>query len=271
MEIPTYYSFNEFVENYETDFTQWLEIYPDGDEENFINEVKANYNEFDFYMPISISEIYEEYPQYREIDFLTYLGIIENRVNKFILKNELQPKTESEFLSLITAEIFDDGDNWKYNKYDRFQIPYKEFSIHREFVKGEIDFLDNFELLFNDQKFKSFTFTIKKIIAFLQNRTENPYEAKVALEKSKITINGNTQLLGHIFIQLIEGGFIEPIKTGTGEINKTATTQSILDHFEFTENEKQPSVEYLKKAIFHNQFSTDKTEYLKILPLKNFN
>ena len=222
-------------------------------------------------MPVSISEVYEEYPQYKEIDFITYLGIIENRLNEFVVKNELQPKTELEFLSLITAEIFDDGDNWRYNKYDMFQIPYKEFSIYREFVKGEIDFLDNIELSFNDQKYKSFTFTIKKIIGFLQNKIENPFDAKIILEKSKIKINGNTQLLGHIFIQLIEGGFIESVKTGTGEINKTATTQSILDHFEFTENEKQPSVEYLKKAIFHNSFSTEKTEYLKITPLKNFN
>lgn len=37
MEIPFYYSFNEFKNNYNYDLEKWLNTYPDGDEKDFLD------------------------------------------------------------------------------------------------------------------------------------------------------------------------------------------------------------------------------------------
>ncbi|MEC5395979.1 hypothetical protein [Bergeyella sp. RCAD1439] len=46
MEIPFYTSFKEFKDNYETDLEKWLSIYPDGNEDEFLKEVKELYEPF---------------------------------------------------------------------------------------------------------------------------------------------------------------------------------------------------------------------------------
>jgi hypothetical protein len=42
MEIPFYYSFKEFEENYKNDLGNWLEKFPDAIEKNFKNESIKN-------------------------------------------------------------------------------------------------------------------------------------------------------------------------------------------------------------------------------------
>lgn len=90
--------------------------------------------------------------------------------------------------------------------------------------------------------------------------------------KEKILINGEVQTLGYIFKLLIDGGYIDPLgfKSESGRPNKTATAEMFLSHFEFTDNfNKQPSAEYLKKAIFENSLSMNKAEDFRI-PHINF-
>lgn len=46
MEVPFYYSFKEFKENYETDLKKWLEVYTEGDETDFLNKVNSVYSKY---------------------------------------------------------------------------------------------------------------------------------------------------------------------------------------------------------------------------------
>lgn len=212
MELLIYYSYSEFIKNYENDFSAFKEIFTDANESDFIDDRKNLYR-------IAIENV----------------TLIENYEFSLI-------DTETRLFGInIITEI----ENKIYNS-----------------EMQEFDFI----------LIKKYLYTFNKILNFLDTKPlEKQTNSNVGKTTEKININGNTQLLGHIFIQLIEGGFIEPIKTGNGEINKMATARMLLEHFNFTEKEHQPTVEYLKKAIFENQFSAGKTEYLKISPLKNFN
>lgn len=46
MEVPFYYSFKEFKENYETDLKKWLEVYTEGEEWDFLNNVDNIYSKY---------------------------------------------------------------------------------------------------------------------------------------------------------------------------------------------------------------------------------
>lgn len=46
MEVPFYYSFKEFKENYETDLKKWLEVYTEGNEADFFREIGFYYYYF---------------------------------------------------------------------------------------------------------------------------------------------------------------------------------------------------------------------------------
>jgi hypothetical protein len=81
---------------------------------------------------------------------------------------------------------------------------------------------------------------------------------------AKIKVNGSLQALGFIFTELIEKGYIEPIRK-TGKINVQGTAQFLLDHFEFTKDMEQPSLEGLRQSLFsQNKFSMDKQNLFKI-------
>lgn len=46
MEIPFYTSFKEFKEHYKTDLEKWLNLYPDDNEEEYLNDTKSLYLPF---------------------------------------------------------------------------------------------------------------------------------------------------------------------------------------------------------------------------------
>lgn len=162
----------------------------------------------------------------------------------------------------------------------------------------------------NENQFKNLRFALPKIVAYIENiiaikKNENarfigrvnprtgdiiplkgkpPYNLSEPFtddledqsdplayeDHEKITINGSIQLLGYIFTQLIENGYIEP-KRRNGKTNASATAEMLLKHFNFTyaPDGKQPAKEYLKKSLFEqNSLSADKTEFIKIPHLK---
>lgn len=88
----------------------------------------------------------------------------------------------------------------------------------------------------------------------------------------KITINGNVQLWGFIFNELISKGFISAPKHN-GKSSYAKFARQLLDNFEFTSHptQKQPSENYLTKALKENKYSLDKQELFKIPHIKNAN
>lgn len=208
----------------------------------------------------------------------TQLENMQSDMHLFQIKNELQSFGSVRFNHIFSTEFLRDyGYNadevgrdlfiatenfYKYCEelsaigFDEFPIVESAHSIILDFIKEEIE--------------------IEKQILMRSALPNNPQivnepQRKMRNEAPKIKINGNTQLVGYIFNQLIEGGYMEPITTKTtGNINQTATAKMFLDHFEFTEKEDQPTPEYLKKAIFENSFSQSKADRLTIPPLKIF-
>lgn len=63
-------------------------------------------------------------------------------------------------------------------------------------------------------------------------------------------------------------GYIEPQRKN-GKLNVQGTAKMILDHFEFTKEELQPSLESVRQSLFmQNKFSSDKQELFRIPSLK---
>lgn len=92
------------------------------------------------------------------------------------------------------------------------------------------------------------------------------------VESDKILINGNIQLLGFIFNELINKGYITAPKHN-GKVSHAKFAKQLLKHFEFTtgDNNKQPSENYLTKALKENKYSINKQETFKIPHIRTSN
>lgn len=88
----------------------------------------------------------------------------------------------------------------------------------------------------------------------------------------KITLNGNIQLWGFIFNELISKGYISAPKYN-GKASYAKFARQILENFEFTSHpmQKQPTENYLTKALKENKYSLNKQELFKIPDIKNAN
>lgn len=88
-------------------------------------------------------------------------------------------------------------------------------------------------------------------------------------ETDKIAINGNIQLWGFLFNELINKGYITAPKHN-GKVSHAKFARQLLQHFEFSSqpSEKQPSENYLTKALKENKYSNNKQEIFKIPNIK---
>lgn len=97
---------------------------------------------------------------------------------------------------------------------------------------------------------------------------------KIVDEKNPSKINTkitNVQAIGYLFSELINKGLIEP-KYKNVRRSPLNTARMILEHFHFSDLDKQPSEEVMRKALFDdNSLSKDKTQYFKLPFLKQMN
>lgn len=246
MDIPFYTSFKDFKDNYETDLEKWLNIYPDGNEDEFLKDVKGLYEPFLRWKGNEFEEL-DNHTMICEQDN-GYHIVISQYDSVFITKKQFKnikyalPKIVNHIEYII---------NIKKNANARFvgRVNPKTGEIIPLKGKPPYDLSDDF----TDEPAQD------------QPTTQEDYE-----DHEKITINGSLQLIGHIFTKLIEKGYIEP-KRKNGKPNASATAEMLLNHFNFTYNANgtQPTKEYLKKTLFEqNKLSADKTDLIKIPHLK---
>jgi hypothetical protein len=146
----------------------------------------------------------------------------------------------------------------------------------------------------NEPLFRNFNFAIVRIAEFIDQRLKTlkafefsiyhkvKSQAKVQLKRNgndnniiepvshlpKIKVNGSLQAWGYILTELMDKGYIEPQRKN-GKLNVQGTAKMILDHFEFTKEEFQPSLESVRQSLFmQNKFSSDKQELFRIPSLK---
>jgi len=179
MDLPIYYTFSEFKENYPTDFNKWKSLYKEGSELDFVKELislyeifvdeKGNYkdrislysiNPYDHRLNIEMSiEDYAENMEEKIKDYFSFEGEIPKGSTAMDFWEECNEEDHGSF-------VIDDPRH-KYFKY---------FFISEGFTFA----LDHIQ-------YRNFTYSVMKIYEFLQNKTkilkrvETP-EAKKATE-----------------------------------------------------------------------------------------
>lgn len=288
MILPIYYNFDDFFHNYEDNLQEWKEFFPDGTENDFKSDYRKRYSTFYRYdknytpteevseeVTLMVRAITEDSPSLFENCDLEYLSVlVQDRIDILLKKGQEIKSMEDiivKTLDLVSyIQRFDDN----------YVLDQRDFEKYRTFFSFQ-----NNSLHFDKNKFKNFTFSLKRISKFLaENENENSGQATAnsdpatvdsvmpnpKIERSKIISKGNIQIIGLVFSKLLEGNHIEYVlhKT-TGRINKKATARMIYENFSFIKQEKD-GLSYFTKTIFDNVLSNDKTDLIKIPPLQKF-
>lgn len=171
MEIPFYYSFNDFKNNFENDLKKFLNVFQDATETDYLKEVLkiySNFIDFERYTvieEISCNYIMEEYPEYAELDLNTYTEIMQEKLKIYCSIHGFYDN-ENDFPEDI--EILD--------YWEKCNIRTKENNLlitdyrHKYYRKFYISFFDKIAL--DELKYKNFNFSIFRIIEFINNKIE---------------------------------------------------------------------------------------------------
>lgn len=304
MEVPFYYSFKEFKENYETDLKKWLEVYTEGYEKYFLECLKNVYSRYfvDILGVVNSDcvnlpiEIVTERGggNLQGISIDEFVKLIDKRLNWYIEHN-YRKRCDEEIIdkTIFNNSVYNDNlvwNNYYYDYrekyYDGYKLNYYEYLKVKDFIEIE-DYYNGYffgyKLKFNHIKYNNFRISLPLIYNFIQEKlnaetgiktsTPPPDEVEpITLPENidKIQINGNYQLLAFLFRELIEKGYITaPIHNGKPSYKRTA--EMLLKHFEFTNKEKQPSVENLTNYIKNNTYSMQKQSLFKIPSIKTAN
>lgn len=307
MEIPFYYSFKEFKENYETDLKKWLEVYTEGDETDFLNKVNSVYSKYyDFLGEFCGTKEVEKCIRQKYVPdvFDGSGGIYDKEGNYYEYVHIRNIVMDLDFRLMDTnfsdrdedfAEIKDKRGLLKvlfeYNLLDKedclisgpIYIGFKEIYDLELFWKFDKTTLGKWYLCFDEIKYTNFKLSIPKIYNFIQEKlnlkieketqTPPPDEVEsITLPENtdKIQINGNYQLLAFLFRELIEKGYINA-PTRNGKPSHKRTAEMLLKHFEFTNKTEQPSVDNLTNYIKNNTYSMQKQSLFKIPSIKKAN
>lgn len=332
MEIPFYYSFNEFKNNYNYDLEKWLNTYPDGDEKDFLDclynlykpyfgfskdgefrefkdkEIKVYFHPNQIprdsmgYYPNDCNEDNGVYRYMTTIDIIKEINYrwanmdysvsevenieFPNNINLIRLMHKLKMFDDVGYNGFIIELAEGNGDKYVSN-YLLTTSVIRELNL---FYKSDGLFL--FGIIQLDEiKYQNFKLSIPKIFHFIQEKlnqitpptktqevTPTPIETQEVTEKptrtdevaNKIPINGNYQMLCFLFSELIDKGYITA-PMYNGKISHRRTAEMLLNHFEFTNNPEQPTVDNLTAYIKDNRYSLDKQELFNIPKIKNAN
>jgi hypothetical protein len=171
MEIPFYYSFKEFEENYKNDLENWLKKLPNAIENDFKNESIKKYNLFydygSFLNTVKMTNTYDKHSDVRE--FLPYFGfVITNRLQILFEKEDY--KTESDYIFLMNDIYRVCGYNQEKERGDKYFIDAVTYKIYIKFFKVVFDeSLRKYSLELDKEKFKDFEFASREIRKFLNN------------------------------------------------------------------------------------------------------
>lgn len=220
----------------------------------------------------------------KKISMMEYTQYILDKIHKYLKENNIT-LTGNETLHdyMNNHEIIVSHDLFGFwLSYDLHQktLPFLKayMPVHGEMVNGPLFRNFNFAIVriaeFIDQKLKAlkaFEFSIYQKVksqAKLLVKKTGKHETRPASYIPKIKINGSLQAWGYILTELIEKGYIEPQRKN-GKLNVQGTAKMILDHFEFTKEEFQPSPESVRQSLFNqNKFSNDKQDLFKIPSFK---
>ncbi|MCO7318876.1 hypothetical protein OKE80_05850 [Riemerella anatipestifer] len=249
MKIPFYTSFKEFKDNYETDLEKWLSIYPDGNEDEFLKEVK---------------ELYEPFLRWSGRYFFKDLEQLQDRVKTY--------KTNDYYRIVVT-------DKESIYLTDK-QFKNLKFALPK--IVNHIESIINIKKSANVRLLGKVNPTTGEIILLkgdLPYNLSDDFKDEPTTQEGrkgykKIKVKGSLQSIGYIFSELIDKGWIIPPKRN-GKINKTAVARLILEHFELIDRKKPITEEYVRRTISTKKtdsgFNKDKMDRFKIPSEKSIN
>ncbi|MEY8761734.1 hypothetical protein [Chryseobacterium tongliaoense] len=173
MEIPLYYNFKEFDENYNKNLKIWLNNYPDADEIDYLNELRSQYilffyqNNFDFI--INSNWIRDEYPENYELSITAYQEFMQEKLIQY-LHDDLDSNFDGDNLEISldtnVMDFWEDCNVW--TRKNSAIIDDEKHKYLKEFFT-----FDNYtkKLVFDEKKFTNFKYAIKRIIEYLDKKT----------------------------------------------------------------------------------------------------
>lgn len=193
MELPFYYSFKDFQENYTLDLRNWIDTYPDADEIDYLNELRSKYqlffhqNNSDFI--IDSNWIPNEYPEHYELSIIAYREFMQNKLIEYSYNNGFS-NFDGEFLEIpFDTDVMDFwyDCNVRTRKNSAI-IDDEKHKYLKEFFK-----FDNCQetLNFDDKKFTNFKFATKKVLEFLDKQSQlinSKIKNELELDKNNIEI-----------------------------------------------------------------------------------
>ncbi|MCO7316865.1 hypothetical protein PG592_06065 [Riemerella anatipestifer] len=248
MEIPFYTSFKEFKDNYETDLEKWLSIYPDGNEDEFLEEAK---------------DLYQPFLRWSGRYFFKDLEQLQDRVITYD-DNGYTIIFTDDYKIYLTANQF---------KNLKFALPK---------IVNHIEYIINIKKSANVRLLGKVNPTTGEIIPLKgkppydlsDDFKDQPTTQEGSKGYEKIKVKGSLQSIGYIFSELIDKGWIIPPKRN-GKINKTAVARLILEHFELIDRKKPITEEYVRRTIstkkIDSGFNKDKMDRFKIPSEKSIN
>ncbi len=200
IDIPFYYSFKEFENNYKDDLEEWLLTYSDADEVDFLNLLKSKYcyvkDSYEFYREC------DNYPEKFEVNLDDFINLLINRFIELIENNiDVENLNKVFFLSSDTSDY---GKGYLFTKklLDNFSNIYDN---SLGFISDDVNFYSDNEFLFlkefvivdyeemtlkpNYIKHDNYYFSQIKIQKFIDEKFLNP---NVDLTVNDINLNDNS-------------------------------------------------------------------------------
>lgn len=217
--IKIYYSFKEFIENYDNDFNNWLLAYPDGNEEYFLNSIKNRYKkEKEYYQDAKgvFSDVItllnydniEEYPNVIDVYLRDFAYLLEKRVSHLLEKTYSEVENNYYYADCI-LKSFEVSE----------RLPTDLYFIEDQTLQKHLPFLDvveienrgfydgsdyDWKVQYNEFKYKNFEYSLLRIFDFIDNKLQN-----TGFAKSNIEWKGTQTELTELIKALIENGSLK--------------------------------------------------------------
>lgn len=173
MEIPFYYSFKDFTDNYETDLQNWLKDYPDGTETDFFIEARELYNQCVWHNEIEATVIYVEYPESLFIDINEYANILTEKLRIHLsylgLYDNVDYRNAPNASEIDGFDYYEDCNERTKNNTVLFNKI--QHGILKPFFIYDYDFImDSPIFLPKTKDYKNFGFAIRRIVNFIDEK-----------------------------------------------------------------------------------------------------
>lgn len=235
-QIPIYYTYKEFESNYNSDFKQWLDVYPDGRELDFIKELEKIYSSFFsgihnerisfmYYITIHCYNN-DKYLYSKELQMDEFVSVINLRIKDFIKtqrKSILKSITEfSQVESIIINNILGK------KQIDEYDIEVYYFTKYKAFIELSEN---TFDLIFNYVKFRNFEFSINRIIYWIEK--QNTTLGSIDSNKIEKQVSNSNNSLPKLIWKSSKTDLTELVKAliENGSLGTVTNQKDIYDSF----------------------------------------